>query len=495
MALTLFMIIFAGIMTFMQANVITTARSSSRAKAVNVAASYIEQVRALPYTSIGTPGNTEGPEGVLSEQNFTQGGINFHVVPTVTWIDDPSVNGPGDVTTTHDLKRVVVTVTATAGGASSPLAATTYALESIVSKAGGQSQPTALPTVAFDVNSPDAGTYVSGIQHVGAIATVNAEDAVLTNLNMYGDSDQKGLLFSPTFQVAQWPPLPWGNMTFDWDTAAVDASGTRLFPDGPRNLTLQVFDSFGKVAFVVRSVFVVNTAPSVPNVVLTASSATTLMGSWNICRSGSIDAVKYEWDIFDQNSGTGAWQHQSGDNPPYSDFTTSTSVPISKPVRLDRYKLLVRAYSPPTANNLTGFISDWGAGYAVTRPVLSSLEYANSYASSGNLWTTVISSPNPSSWTAYFPTSSMSTQYYRNSTMSTATATAITLPYTFTTSQNKNTGPPTAYYYAAKVTVQPSSNDGGAPTDPVTVWSNWVGPNGFDSGQNTSDGTMTFSGW
>ena len=432
MALALFMIIFVGIMTFMQTNMISSALASSRAKAVNVASSYIEQVRALPYDSIGVQGGD--PVGVLAEQTFTSGSLTFHVVPTVEWHNDTTINGAGGTETLHDMKRVTVTVTASSS-TSSGLTPATYTLSSMISRAGGTATATALPTVEFDTYSPAKNAYVSGIEHVGAVVAAVQPGSEITNLNMYATDSQKGLLFDASLRVAQWPPLSWSNLTFQWDTQSVDASGVPLYPDGPHNLSLQVFDNLGKSAYVVRPVIVVNNPPSVPIVVLTAPTSTTEVGTWNVCKSatGNVEAGSYEWELYDQYLYDTNASDYSGWNIDASGSTTGTTVSIPNTSHpFDRLLLKVRSVRT-TLNNPSGFKSAWGSAIVVSRPELTSLNYANAFSGSGSnkKWTTTIS--NPSMPNPLFPVSSKTVEYFRNSTMTTATATPITLPYAFDT--------------------------------------------------------------
>ncbi len=494
-ALSLFMIIFTGVMTFTQSNLVTGTRAKARAKAINAAASYLEYVRSLPYESIGIVGGTgTTPSGVLAAQDQVQNGLTLHVVPDVTWINDPKINGAGGVTTLTDYKRVTITVTAS-WGSQSALSPTTYTLGSVLSRVGGTATATPLPTIDFDSSSPLQNLYYSGTVHVGAVAQPQASGATITNLNMYADDSQKGLLISPSDEVAQWPPQSWGSTTFQWNTQAVDASSVPVFQDGPHNLTLQVFDSLGKSAFVVRPMYVINNPPSVPVVTLVAASSTTLTASWGVCMTtaGSIPAARYEWQIYDENNSSGVWQQQES---PMTGFTTSTVVAIAKPVRWDRYKILVRSYTPTATNNAAVFVSNWGVGYGLTRPVLTGLLCSNSYVGNPTKkWTTIVGTPT-ADWTPYFLSSAPTVQYYRNSTMSTSTATTVaSFPDSFTTSANNNGIAPTQYWYTAKLTGNLTGSVGGAPTGPYTVWSNWVGPNTFKSGSNTSTGTLTFSGW
>ena len=489
-ALTLFMFVFAGIMTLMQSNVISSARASSRTKIMNVASSYIEQVRTTPYELIGTSGGD--PAGSLEEQTFTQNGVTFHVVPTVTWVGDDFINGPGGTATTHDYKRVVVTVTATAVSGS-PLAPVTYSLETIVSRAGGTTTITPLPTVAFDSQSPPANSYISGSVHVGAVIAAVAPGSTILRLNMYADESVKDLIGAGAIK-AQWPPLSWSDTTFMWDTTSVDASGVPLFDDGPHNMTLQVFDSVGGVAFVTRPVYIVNNPPSVPVVTLTGSSATTLTGTWPTCYSNGVPAARYEWQVYDQNNSSGGWQVQES---PWNGFVTTNKVVIPKPERFDRYQLRVRSYSPTTPGNPTGLYSDWGYGYGTTRPVLNSVKVSYKYTTSGDkMWTSVVGTPS-TDFTPYFPVGGSPTvQYYWNSTMTTSTATAITFPWSNSTIVANSGKPPVPkdFYVVARLTMTPSMNGGGAPSGPITVWSNWVGPATWTSGTDTT-GLITLSGW
>lgn len=285
----------------------TTARYQSSATAF--ANRQIEQIRALPFVSVGTQGGD--PNGVLvSSETTVSNGVTYSIARSVTWIDDVADNSPqtpaGADSDRRDYKDISVTVYW-----QSPVNGQTYSISAATSIREPWST-SALPTVEFTAGSVPANSIVFGDQIYNGgslVVQVNANDNLdadgkIASVVFYVDGR---VLRNPGWSPAQasWSPdqksiTNYPFPAYSWNTLAVDESGTPMYPDGIRELKAEVWDNTGQRDFKVINVFVDNYAPDAPTDLVAALSTAngtcfdTMNLTWTGARDGTDWADQYQ---------------------------------------------------------------------------------------------------------------------------------------------------------------------------------------------------------
>jgi type II secretory pathway pseudopilin PulG len=93
-AIVIFFFVLTAIFGLLGATTNMSLLSNERALLVNAMNSYIEEVRSMPYTSVGVDMTGAPVPGTLSvETTETVGSYQLVITPTITWVDDPSIAG------------------------------------------------------------------------------------------------------------------------------------------------------------------------------------------------------------------------------------------------------------------------------------------------------------------------------------------------------------------------------------------------------------------
>jgi hypothetical protein len=377
-----------GMTYFMSA----TARTQSAATAF--ANRQIEQIRAMPYASIGTPyGDPAG--SLLAYETTVSAGTTYTITRSVTWVDDAADNSPateaGADDNRHDYKNVSVTLSWTnpASGAISNLTVATSVREPWVD--------TNAPNVEFTgSNVPANAILYSSSIHGGGTAYVQATaddnldgDGKVASLSFYVD----GRVLRNPPSTAYWAPdeKEFTSPLFLWDTLAVDESGTPLYQDGIRELKTEVWDNSGARDFKIINVTVDNYAPPVP---------TSLASQVATANSHCYDTVYLNWTpVMDGTDWASTYQLARYKNGAADgDFSVAGTLDLygdSPRTPFTQYTYAMRAVSP------RGLASAWtpATSSVLTRPKLT-----GTVGGSGNNRTAILS------WTA--PTFAASSIHY-----------------------------------------------------------------------------------
>jgi len=103
------LIIFLAVWQAYLLGVQIVGKSQARITAETLASAKIEEIRNLPYDSIGTVGGI--PSGnIQPSQDIVQNGINFHIATSIIYIDDPYDGLAPEDTLNTDYKRARVEV-------------------------------------------------------------------------------------------------------------------------------------------------------------------------------------------------------------------------------------------------------------------------------------------------------------------------------------------------------------------------------------------------
>jgi Tfp pilus assembly protein PilV len=478
-AFILFVVITA-VLSLMLSNTAAANQAKEKSVVVNAVASYIEQVRAMPYNDIGMP--LGDPPGQLAATSTVVGSFTIDIVPTVTWVDDPSIDG------TKDYKLLNIATTATPARLAGSVV--TMSTQAIISPAGaGNNVVRVPPSIAWSGSSPATDSIVYGTaRQVGGSADAVGTGVVVTNMNLYCDGsllqNWSGGAAQFTFTTAS------ASCDFYWNSQAKDASNTPFWEDGVRTLKLEAWDSNGQQNYITRSVLVDNHAPIEPaSVTVTDTTAATTLThviTWPVCADGTSPAYRYSIAIYRQpttSTSTGS----------YADWTSvpalsasSNNVTRNPQQSFGRYLYAVDSVS---VRGLT--LSNPATVIAVTRPTITGSRnlWDNGNSGANKKWSltssVVLGAPN----FPYDTSTVRNTLYHATSasgpwTQVGSPTSAFTLPGdAFTLSSTL-----TSYYYRVETVITPRGYGGGTP---VTLLSNVIGPTGTVAGS----GPMTNVGW
>lgn len=485
---------------------ITATTMSVQAKqqniAVNAANSYIEWARGLPFDSVGLRfAASPDPTGTLEPTSTIISGFTVVINPHVTWVHDPPLTG----TQRYKQLEVNVVVSATSSRSYSQRFLTYVRRPDALQ--GGSGGGGAVPSISFTSGSKFLFTppiYVSGYSDlVSAYAEIaSGSSATLSNIEFRCDGT---LLYGSVLggsgsdgENAAWVNSGGtsGTFSFTWNTGAVDASGTVLFPDGQRVLRILVWDTAGGYRYRDSPVIIDNSPPTriaSPPWLVSRDSASGSTISWGPSWDGPTEfANHYVVHVFRE---TGGYVDLAGTYPPdlgdteydhaptlgSNPTTNSFSVPTGP---LKRYWVKVEAHSYPvtiTHRTLGLTLGQGGTNMVtpfITRPSLA-VAGTPSVSVSGKKWTMTTNV----AWQA--PGFSYDTVSYRlerstDPLFTTPTPTLIqAYPNAATLAQSdlhevtvSGSGVPAPYYYRLACTVHPTGQYNNGST--YTVYSNLV---------------------
>lgn len=456
--------VIAAVMGLLSMSYIMSATARSVSEATAFANKTIEQVRAMPYASIGIQGGD--PNGTLPPTETTiVGGVTYTVNRSVTWVDDVADNSPqtpaGADSDRHDYKNVKVTLSwKHPNGKEAQVSVETNIREPWVD--------TKAPTVEFTDNNVAANSiaYEDKVYHQGSSPTYLYVQGD-ANDNLDGDGKIASLVFyvdgrvlrnlaqSPTYaswapntqQFTNTPPYP-------WDTLGTDESGTALYPDGTRELKVEAWDNSGSRDFRIINVLVDNYAPETPtNLSAAVSSANgSCFDTVNLTWTGAMDGTDwtYQYDLNRYKNGSAdGTSSVAGSLESYGD---SPRTPFSI------YTYTIQGRSP------MGRTSTLSAATApvVTRPKLTGTRTGSGNNNTDNL-----------TWTGPTFETSSGTYYVHRATswtsgnITSASIATVTHP-TVTWSSGSMFKPPNYYYQIEAQYVMEGTT--------YTIWSNVIGP-------------------
>ncbi len=126
-AVTVLVIIAIALLSVVSAAQAWTSRAQERENMVNFTAGYMELIRGMRYSEIGT-GPSADPTGSVTPTTTVVGAYTVQVAPTITWMDDPTIPGIRD----YKMVSLAATASVTETGES----VMTTVLESVVSSIG-----------------------------------------------------------------------------------------------------------------------------------------------------------------------------------------------------------------------------------------------------------------------------------------------------------------------------------------------------------------------
>lgn len=505
-AAAVLLIAITGLFGTLYAATSMSVQAKQQNTAVNVASSYTEMVRALPYGSIGLQGAASpDPTGTLvPTSTITVGGFSVVIAPKVTWVADPRIaSGTG-----QDYKQLDVTVSVSppSGGRVYSQRFVTFIRRPDTLQAGGASGGGSPPTITFVAGSKfldPSPVYVTGTSEVvDALAQVaSGSSATLKNVEFRCDGT---LLYgSGTGGVAEASWINTGGttqaFTFTWNTAAVDASGTVLFPDGQRVLRILAWDTAGGYRYRDTTVIVDNHPPSLllsPPVLVKRDSATLSTIGWGASTDGPSEwANHYVVHLWRESAGF--FSADLGDtetnSPPTLGTNPTTNSCMLPTAALSRYWVKVDPHSgmhktPGLTNMVVPFI---------TRPTLDVVGTPSVTSSkSGNI-TTWTGKTNMSWPTPTFNQSSVVYELARCASPDFASGVTSLGTWTGTSTLSHEDSYATTtsgtYYYRLRCTTVPTGQY--ANGDSYTVYSNLVAVTIVPKQGNTPDTISTVYDW
>jgi hypothetical protein len=480
----IFLFAFTSVMLLTTTSMMVSNQAKQKATMTNAVASYVEQVRALPYNQIGTQGGN--PPGVLQPTTASIGGFSVAIVPTVVWHDDPSNT---EVTKTVTFKKVSLAVTCSSPGENPKVL--TMPMEIFVSVAGsGNNIVLTPPSVGFSSPTTSSGLPVlhGSSQQVGVWAQAHGEGVNLTTVYVGCDGVPVRLTDGGSGQYS--PSGDSFSKSLLWDTLALDVDGSAITPDGMHTLKVEAWDTNSQQGFVTMSVLIDNFAPNAPTSVtltdVSSRSTSAMTASWPTALDGLTPADHYVVAQYVQGAEATDPGSLSGwtQNPTTPVSTTGLSSALTSLQPFSRYMTGVSAASP------RGLTSGAAGGVGITRPrATGAWEVTESGSGDDKLHTAAVT---VALQQPTFPAASVSNVLFRSGSSSMAGATQVgsaTSGFELhdSYSSSKSSSLP-GYYYQVVSTVVPVGYPA-ADNAPVTVKSNVIGPS------VTGPSPMTNVGW
>jgi hypothetical protein len=481
-ALSILLVTVVAVTGLMMTSTYMTSAAREKSAMVNAAAGYLERVRQVAFSDIGTPGGD--PPGVLVSSSVSSGPYALVVTPQVSW-------GRPEDPTNRAFKTVTATVVASGGSGAS----VTYTSSAIVGESGSvTAAPTTDATPTVVVAAPPDGSAVWGsAASVTVSGTASSPARTLVSLGLYDGGTVVGLMVA-SGQAA--------SASFTWNTTGVR--------EGLHALTPTAVDSKGQtIQGPVSTLLVDNVAPGVPvSPAIAVPDGSSLQVWWGASQDGT--GVDGSTPLAASHYATAVWQQRSSSSTDYTQWTSLAALSLSvvqaptssSPLTLsglagfDRFAVAVKASSPDRGAG-SGLLSSAAVLTGITRPTLTGTWTATK---SGNKYTVAVTLGVPTG--PAFPWSgTASTKFYRL-TSATQAVTSGTLLATVSSSNPSWTGvaatdtqttgsnkTPTAYWYGAVTTLTPQ----GYGASQAAVQSSVIGPPADMIGSGTQG--MVFARW
>jgi type II secretory pathway pseudopilin PulG len=257
-AIVIFFFVLTAIFGLLGATTNMSILSNERTLLVNAMNSYVEGVRSMPYTSVGVDVSGAPVLGELSQETSqTSGGYLIVIRPTVTWVDDPDIDGP------RDYKQLTIDGTISRRGeVVYSLSMSTFVREE--APAGNY----VAPRIVFGPGSPAEATPPTVVRGrsvlIDAIAETTQPGARLVSMS-FQVSPGGIYLRNQSGGSALWElDDTTATKQFYWDTMALNEDGEPFVVDGEYTITVEVIDSNQKRVYQTRRVFIDNDPPDPP---------------------------------------------------------------------------------------------------------------------------------------------------------------------------------------------------------------------------------------
>ena len=360
--IAIFFFVLTAIFGLLGATTSMAVFSNERALITNAMNTYIEEVRALPYTSVGIDGGGVPVPGTLSaESTQTIGGYLLTITPTVEWVTDDDIDGG-----TNHYKQLTLVGTVERGGE----VVYTLSMSTFIRQEAPLGEYTP-PTIEFGASSPPESSPPPVVRGnavpIDAIASTTMPGARLVNMS-FQVSPGGIFLRDQSGASAIWElDTTNATKTFFWDTLAVNEDGVPFVEDGEYTITVEVVDSNQKRVFNTRRVYIDNTPPNPPSnlVADVSASGTQVPLTWATSMDGRSQSHHYAV-LVGQQTTAGTWDSDTIITEGPSGTHSLATSPFS------RYYARVAAESPE------GLRSEWSpsveAGlppiFFITRPMI-----------------------------------------------------------------------------------------------------------------------------
>jgi len=391
-AIVIFFFVLTAIFGLLGATTNMSVLSNERALLVNAMNSYIEEVRSMPYTSVGVDVTGAPVPGTLSvETSQTVGSYQLVITPTVTWVDDPNITGA------TNYKQLTIDGSVERGGeVVYSLSMSTYIREE------GSSGDYIAPTITFGPGSPPEESPPPVVRGrtvlIDAIAETTMTGARLVSMS-FQVSPGGIYLRNQAGDSALWElDSPNATKQFYWDTMALNEDGELFVTDGEYTITVEVIDSNQKRVYQTRRVFIDNHPPDPPTDLVANAllSGTQVPLTWTPSMDGRTQSDHYVVLLASQAADSSWSENEIPTGGPSGLYTVGT-VPFS------RYAVRVAAESRDLLRSDWHPSADAGeeAVLFTTRPLLAG-SYSGVYEKAAKRWDIDITlSASPPTFPAY----------------------------------------------------------------------------------------------
>lgn len=452
-------------------------QSAQEVATVNRVQSYVEWVRGLSWEDIGVDG-TSVPGALSSASHFSDAGVEITITPTVSWVDDPRIEGE------NNYKVIRIVATASRGSGSRTY---TYTTETFIRESDSNRPEDAVPPeIEFVSGSPGEMEAVYGTTvNVYAHAWSPMENGQLASLRFYCDRHVLRNSSEPP-DYAEWT-LSEADVTrsFVWDTTRLSEDGVELSPDGIRQIKIQTVDNLGQTAYRLRQVVVDNFVPETPGS-LSGDGLTDVLAQlqWPYSMDGTDPSAGYRTARWKENS-DGLWTYFG------LEYLGNVTAHDHTATAFSRYWAYVEAVSP---RGLTSGSRSVLKPY-YSRSTFTAKSWMNVY-SGKNAARTCATTVNLALGQPTFPYTGITNTLHRSTAPDMSGATVVGTPgagFTFTDSYGTavgKSGVPTPYYYQVVSTFRPTGWPDYSSSATYTVKSPIVGPVG-----SAETGTLAVAGW
>ncbi|MBE0476019.1 MAG: hypothetical protein IBX62_02845 [Coriobacteriia bacterium] len=474
----------SGVLTLMATSTRMGVQSKQNVITVNQVQAYVERVRRLPYDDIGVVGGAGGsiPGTLPVETTVADSGYSVIITPTVTWVDDPNIAG------TTDYKRLHISASSRPVGGGQSFA---FETETFIRPGGGAGDKLP-PIVEFAPGSPASTDVID--EHGAWIygdARTEMPNAVLHHVTFMCDGrelrDSSG---GSAYWTVMEPSVTGLSFFFDpWAQEELqDGTTRRIWQDGVRTFRIEAWDNMSQRGYVQRQILLDTGPPAVATTPTAEPMRSDLVRvSWPIAYKGSDPAASY--DVITQQLTGADGESPSLEGLPSTRVGTTYFDHITP--AFSRHIAWVRSVGPaPMERESTSFSPPV---VYVSKPELRGT-WRNVYEGNGaNRVCNTTISLNLSE--PAFLYGSISSTLYRSTSprmtgaVEVVSGSGFSYSYTFFTAVG-NKGDPTPYYHQVRTVVRPLGYPDDAANEPVTLFSNVLGPNG-----PAETGTLATAGW